>query len=356
MFIFVQIFYMKKLFYLFSLIIQFSFIQQIYAQQYFSENYGLVTLSTPTYFSQTISPIVKDGQQYYHVIERYKKDNILKLEGTIRHQNLPYAFIGTIKTYYPSGQLESVKRYDHKSRIIDKAYQYYPSGQLESIKQYDHKSRMIDTAYQYYPSGRTQMIRYFPQTETDSTVKYIAYFDSLGNKTLDQGTGFIEFGTPDENFKSGKMIEHLQEGEWTGKRRLLDNKIGTFKELYRKGEFIEGTLTKENGELYHYDSTNRDVQPTYPGGVEKFMKLVTKNYSYSKEALKNKVAGIVEISFVVDKNGDLTDFNIIQDLGYGTGEEAIRVIKKSKRWTPGLQGGAPVRVGFSLPLRLSASK
>ena len=49
------------------------------------------------------------------------------------------------------------------------------------------------------------------------------------------------------------------------------------------------------------------------------------------------------VTFVVEKDGSLTDIKVIRDIGYGTGKEAIRVLKKCPKWTPGEQNGKKVR-------------
>ncbi|HTG67178.1 MAG TPA: energy transducer TonB, partial [Flavobacterium sp.] len=58
------------------------------------------------------------------------------------------------------------------------------------------------------------------------------------------------------------------------------------------------------------------------------------------------------VSFVVEKDGSLTDIKVLRDIGYGTGKEAIRVLQKSPKWNPGIQNGKPVRVQYSLPITI----
>jgi protein TonB len=91
-----------------------------------------------------------------------------------------------------------------------------------------------------------------------------------------------------------------------------------------------------------------EVRPDFPGGIQKFYDFVSKNYRAPEEDVKGKVY----IQFVVEKDGTLTDIKVMRDLGYGTGAEAIRVLKKSPRWKPGVQNGRPVRVLYSLPISI----
>jgi len=96
-----------------------------------------------------------------------------------------------------------------------------------------------------------------------------------------------------------------------------------------------------------------EVQPLPPGGMAAFMKWVGETYEYPSGALENGIMGVVEVSFVVEKDGSLTDISVKRDLKYGTGDAAVRMLKKAKKWKPGIQNGRPVRVAYTLPIRLN---
>ncbi|MEN9908837.1 MAG: hypothetical protein RLZZ540_1986 [Bacteroidota bacterium] len=100
-----------------------------------------------------------------------------------------------------------------------------------------------------------------------------------------------------------------------------------------------------------YSTAGIEVKPDFPGGMDKFYSFVGKNYrTPEEEGLKGKVY----VSFVVEKDGSLTDIKVLRDIGYGTGKEAIRVLQKSPKWNPGIQNGKPVRVQYSLPIAIQA--
>ncbi|MFU1858810.1 energy transducer TonB [Sphingobacterium sp. NGMCC 1.201703] len=98
-----------------------------------------------------------------------------------------------------------------------------------------------------------------------------------------------------------------------------------------------------------------EVNPEPIGGMVNFMNWVATNYTYPKEALEKKANGIIEISFVVEKDGSLSDFKVKRDLGYGTKEAALELMKKARKWKPGIQNGQAVRVAYTLPIRLNLS-
>ncbi|MGV3695704.1 energy transducer TonB [Flavobacterium sp.] len=94
--------------------------------------------------------------------------------------------------------------------------------------------------------------------------------------------------------------------------------------------------------------------PSFPGGVEKFYEFIAKNYNLPEEAEKNKISGYVFVSFYVEKDGSLTEVKTLRDLGFGTGEEAVRVLKLSPNWTPGKVNGEKTRVIYSLPIKIQS--
>ena len=102
-----------------------------------------------------------------------------------------------------------------------------------------------------------------------------------------------------------------------------------------------------------YNTAGIEVKPEYPGGIEKFYSFVQKNYRMPDESgLKGKVY----VTFVVEKDGSLTDIKVLRDIGYGTGKEAIRVLKATPRWSPGEQNGKKVRCTYSLPISLQSAE
>lgn len=96
-----------------------------------------------------------------------------------------------------------------------------------------------------------------------------------------------------------------------------------------------------------------EVNPAFPGGMDAWTKFIESNLRYPSQAAENNIQGKVFISFVVEKDGRISDVKIIKGVGYGCDEEAMRVIKKSPRWNPGMQNGRPVRVRYQMPISYS---
>jgi beta-lactamase regulating signal transducer with metallopeptidase domain len=99
-----------------------------------------------------------------------------------------------------------------------------------------------------------------------------------------------------------------------------------------------------------------EKQPEYPGGIEEFYKLIGINFKVPAEASKQKLEGKAIIEFMVERDGSLSEFKIVKDLGYGIGNEAIRTIKLSPKWIPGTIDGKPARVLYTLPITIKTEK
>ena len=90
--------------------------------------------------------------------------------------------------------------------------------------------------------------------------------------------------------------------------------------------------------------------PEFPGGEKAMMDFVAQNVQYPKEAMEKEISGRVLVGFIVEKDGSISETEIVKGIGGGCDEEAVRVVKAMPKWKPGKQKGKPVRVHFMLPL------
>lgn len=93
--------------------------------------------------------------------------------------------------------------------------------------------------------------------------------------------------------------------------------------------------------------------PEFPGGEAAFGAYLSKSIRYPPVAKENNTQGRVIVSFVVERDGKLTDIKVLRDIGGGCGPEAIRVLQKSPAWKPGIQNGKPVRVAYTMPINFT---
>ena len=86
------------------------------------------------------------------------------------------------------------------------------------------------------------------------------------------------------------------------------------------------------------------------GSIETFRAWVMQNVKFPQIALENNIQGRVVLSFVIDKDGRLTNIEALQAPDRSLAEEAVRVLNKSPKWSPGKQRNQTVRVRFTLPV------
>lgn len=96
-----------------------------------------------------------------------------------------------------------------------------------------------------------------------------------------------------------------------------------------------------------------DIQkpPLFPGGETGLLRFLTQNIQYPLAALNENINGTVAVTFVVNKDGSISDATIVKDIGGGCGKEVLRVLKAMPLWIPGEADGKPVNVRFTLPVK-----
>jgi len=108
-------------------------------------------------------------------------------------------------------------------------------------------------------------------------------------------------------------------------------------------------VTEESNEIF----TAVEHQATFPGGLDKFYDYLGKTIKYPAVARENNVQGRVYLTFVVEKDGSLTDIKVMRGIGSGCDEEAMRVLKASPKWKPAEQNGRIVRSQFTVPINFT---
>lgn len=93
-----------------------------------------------------------------------------------------------------------------------------------------------------------------------------------------------------------------------------------------------------------------EVMPTFPGGQGALFEWLSKNIKYPVVAEENGVQGRVIVTFVVERNGSITDVQVAKSVDPSLDKEAVRVVKAMPHWIPGKQNGSAVRVKFTVPV------
>jgi protein TonB len=136
---------------------------------------------------------------------------------------------------------------------------------------------------------------------------------------------------------------------------LEDTKIGTVNQEGVKDEGItappasdagKGVVEAPKKDEEDYDRlfTKVEIESSYPGGTQAWQRYLNKNLRFPDEAINNEIQGTVLVQFIVDRDGNVSEVQAVggPDQG-GLRDEAVRVIKKSGKWTPAVQNGRNVK-------------
>ncbi|MBU6342663.1 MAG: TonB family protein [Bacteroidetes bacterium] len=175
-----------------------------------------------------------------------------------------------------------------------------------------------------------------PPPPTRSTVKFVPPVIKKDNEVAEEEQKTVE-----------ELIEKKEDiGAETKKGN--DEAAPTIEENPSELQVIEEPKVVEEKT---YEMFDIQKPPSFPGGDAELMKYLNKNIEYPALAKENNIQGSAVLTFVVNKDGSVSDVTIIKDPGGGCGKEAVRVVKNMPKWSAGEANGHPVKVRFTLPVR-----
>lgn len=298
---------------------------------------------------------------------------------------------GEFTFYYPSGQIQAKGNFSGGFRTGTWRY-FFKNGQLE---------REV-----IFPKPE----RYKPSTEDFNPV---SVYDSMGTAILTNGTGDWHFeyewyGVTDRYIVEGRFLGGKKEGIWTC--RLSSGQL-LYQETYKNNKLKEGfvsdgknqeTITEpinnkfmlpfklevtegfvyklgtnqksypflsflpRDVEAFNVKSTSDSLsvdtgdedkifiaveqQAEFPGGLSAMVKFITKNLKYPASARRMGIEGRVYVQFIVERDGSISNTKVVKGISADLDKEAIRIVSSFPTWTPGMQGGRPVKSQFVLPI------
>lgn len=246
----------------------------------------------------------------------------------------------------------TTKSMGHSSKIDPPMYEgqyisYYKNGKKKMMGSYK-KGKLVDTVHHYYPNGNLYMVTgYSPKSEgkTPSFIKSVK--DSTGKDLVIDGNGDCAFY--DTEFRAiterGKIKDGFYDGEWTGE---TTGGGARYKETYAEGKMISGERTDRDGKVYTY--TKVRVEPQFKNGMEAFYTYLKKTIKYPEQCYRNGIQGKVLLTFTVMKDGSLENIRVMNEVHPALAMEAVRVIKASPIWEPGVLRGKPANIIYNVPV------
>ncbi len=141
--------------------------------------------------------------------------------------------------------------------------------------------------------------------------------------------------------------------------RLVDNDVELPPDpiLQEETEQVEPTELAEEEKPQVVDMYDEPVDfrvvedlPQFPGGAVEFMKWLTQNLKYPPQAQQRKIKGRVVAQFIVNKDGSLSDLQVIQPLEPACDAEVMRVLKLMPQWKAGMMNAKPCRTMVCIPI------
>lgn len=305
-------------------------------------------------------------------------------------------FIGPFEDFYEDGNRMATGEYD-STGFKNGLFKSYNSNGME-ISSGNYINDSLSGTWEYfYDDGQKEKIIEFDGQD----FRIIEYFDDEGNNSITKGTGKYNGETG-----GGKLSFEFKEGSRTGKWTFKGTGI-QLTEKYKDGNFVKGVFKQMGGvtpyqetmlttslfdpylfdlieqfgigigvydqdypyfkelpvrpkrtlaanEEYSNDSTGIwnivEYEPEFPGGMKEFYHYVALNLRYPQEARSKKIEGKVNVQFIISEDGSVGELSVVKGIGGGCDEEALRVIKGSPKWIPGLHHGKPVKVRMNFPL------
>ena len=203
----------------------------------------------------------------------------------------------------------------------------------EPITQITQWSEPLDVTKVYIEEKDKPIARTLPQQSSAATILK----DQLINPIIVQANDANEnIATNVENKFSGDVIS---EGIGSAAPKSATSETGIATNPSTEIDYGNTVL----------NATTLDKSPEFPGGIKNFYNYIGNNFQ--KPELEETNTFKIFVSFVIEKDGSMTDIKVLKDPGYGLGKEAIRVLQSLKtKWSPGMIGSKPVRTAYNLPI------
>lgn len=272
-----------------------------------------------------------DSGEVNFVVQEFYNNGTRKTLGKVSAFEPRLVYEGIVMSYHKNGKKKSAISFE-KNRQVGMGYFYFENGKM-------HKQ------IAYLPKKSDELI-----SEVDGItprLRLIFEADSLGKVAVQDGNGHLISTTKegkDSLVEEGDYKDGFKDGVWKG---LYASGKGGYTESYADGKFVSGVSTIDN-QTYPY--TVLESPPRYKNDMKAFYAYVGRTVRYPRDAVENKITGSVIVAFVVEKDGSITDVKVQRSVYPSLDEEAVKVLKLSPKWVPGMQRGLPVKVKYNIPI------
>lgn len=264
-----------------------------------------------------------------------------------------------IKGFYKNGKIKFIGKdipdgnsLKTASVLFDGEYvSYYQNGKRKSTASYKggYKEGL---EYFYYPDGTIYSCKKHLYTGnlTYSEALNWECYDAEGNKICSRGDGrWITYDDSCKNIRlEGQVVKGRMEGEWKGSISLPASIRYTYR--YKAGKILSSVGYDQKGKAYPF---NNEIEPAhYRSGPITFLDVLRSKIKLPKGPADKKMSiDTVHVSFVIEKDGHLDEFNIIGDVDSQLRDAIFAGLAKCHDWSPERIYGIPFRTQIILPLK-----
>ncbi|MFM2361801.1 MAG: hypothetical protein RLZZ316_703 [Bacteroidota bacterium] len=172
-----------------------------------------------------------------------------------------------------------------------------------------------------------------------------SFKDKAGNTAHGKFVFFNYKGTRDsmmyfkEGLADGDAYYFNDTGRVVLKKKYAAGRLMITEDIVKKDSIR--MARKDNADTAVFSKV--EVESEFPGGVRGWIQYLQKNLRYPDRAINSRIQGTVRIQFIVDKEGNIEEIEIVKSVEFTIDEEAMRLIRKSPQWTPAVQDGRKVK-------------
>lgn len=325
------------------------------------------------------SIFIRDGNWQHKVNLSYSDKKIIREEYERPNE---YGFYYIDYTYNEKSQLEQIQGFTPKNELMYiLKYTYNSKGLISNISRYNTNAKR-EFSQNYTYDLKNNLIKYeddnnfTKHTEkyqyNDSSLLTSIYSESITGSSKSSSSYYFNY-TYNNSGKVSKIVKTV----YGSSSRVLDTYIIEFMSYDKDGNWTEKiykyNIKNENeysaikttrkinynevsNNINEISETNKvykseevEIQPSYSGGFREFYNFISNNFRLPNSPGLN---GTILVSFAIDIDGKLVDIKILNDIGYGTGEEVKRVLNQSPKWVPAQKDGQKVKCYYQIPIKI----
>lgn len=245
-------------------------------------------------------------------------------------------------TWYSNGEIESIKSYNFNTKKIYLSCNFFSDGTIRSAYQYgpgNSGENILRKSKESHPTyGGFTCKLYDLNGQYERSIRWEIGESIYGGRELVPSIF---------DFKKLKPIEQESKDLVLKAKEVKTKDEEIDKKAFDEVEKVKDVKNRDDNKVFD----DVDQMPEYPGGQACLLQYLSDKVRYPRVAEKNGIQGRVICTFIVERDGSITDVKVVKSIDPLLDEEAVRVLSKMPKWKPGMEKETPVRVKFTVPVQ-----